>query len=95
MVRRHWFVQPLHFAIEVVKCERIDAVNGKHGRFHAFFVTLSCDEGSAECAHDSGNIRANRLTACNSFKAAQNSVVVKRTALYDDMAAELGAHRKL
>ena len=49
---------------------------------------FSGDQRRAESAHDAGNIRADRLTVRNFFKASKNRVIVESTALHDDIFAE-------
>ena len=78
----------------VVNCKLIDLVDGEHGGFRAFHVALPGDEGSAEGAHDTGDIRTDRLAVGDLLKASENGVVVEGTALYNDVFAELGWHRK-
>ena len=49
----------------------IDLFNGEHGSFTVLrMITLFCDQGSTESAHDSCNVRADGLTACNTFKTS-------------------------
>ena len=68
----------------------IDLVNGKHGGLAAFCViTLLGNQGSAESTHDSSNIRADGLAACNTLKASKNTVVIEGTALYNNVFAKL------
>ena len=52
------------------KLQGADFVKGKHGGFVAFFIAVSCNEGSTESTHDTGNIRTDGITAGNLFKAS-------------------------
>ena len=68
----------------------IDLVNRKHGGLTtlcvvAFFGNQGCTEGT----HDSGNVRTDGLTACNTLKASKNTVVVEGSALYNNVPAKL------
>ena len=56
----------------------------------AFFVTLPCNEGSTESAHDTGDVRTDRLAVGDFFKAAQNGVIVEGSALDHDVLSKLG-----
>ena len=56
----------------------------------AFLIALSCDEGSTEGAHDTGDIRTDGLAVGDLLKASENGVVVEGTALDNDVFAELG-----
>ena len=72
----------------------VDLFNGKHrGCLMPAHVALSCDQGRTERTHDTGDIRADGLAAGDLLKAAENSVVVEGTALYDDVLSQLGRHR--
>ncbi len=62
----------------------------KHGRALTVHIPLPGNESSAESPHDSGDIRTYSLTACNLLEAPEYGVVVKRTALHDDMVPKLG-----
>ena len=95
MVRRQLLVQPLHFAMLVVYCQIVDLVDGEHRGISAILITLSCDQGSTESTHDTGDIRADRLTVGDFFKASQYGIVVEGTALYDDMFCQAQRRRKL
>ena len=56
-------------------------------------IAFSCDQCCAESTHDTGNVRTDRLTVCNPLKASKNSVVIERTALYNNVASELSCVR--
>jgi len=62
--------------------------DGKHGCTFAVNVTLTCDQCSTECAHDTGNIRTNGFAVGNLFKAPQYSVVVECSSLNNDVLTE-------
>ena len=69
--------------------QSIDAVNGEHRSLGSLLISFSCDEGSSECTHDTGDIRADSLTASDFFKTSQDTVIVEGTALNYNMVAEL------
>ena len=75
-------------------CRRIlhglDVVDGEHGRTFALRVSLAGDKGSSERTHDTCDIRTDRLAVCDLLEASQYGIIVKRTALYDDMISEFG-----
>ena len=89
MVRRHWLVQPLHFAMVVVKLQMIDLVDGEHGGLYTVLITLTGDQCSTESTHDTGDIRADCFTSGNLFETAKNGIVVERTAPHNDVFAKL------
>ena len=72
------------------KFQRIDLFDRKHRGLVAAgpHKTFPRDKRRTERAHDPRNIGADRFAARDTFKASQNGVVIKRSALYDDMAAE-------
>ena len=75
------------------KFQRIDLFDRKHRGLVAAgpHKTFPRDKRRTERAHDPRNIGADRFAARDTFKASQNGVVIKRSALYDDMAAEFGS----
>ena len=54
-----------------------------------FHIALSCDEGSTEGTHDTGDIRTDGLAVGDLLKASENCVVVEGSSLDNDVAAEL------
>ena len=66
----------------------VDLVYGEHSGFHFRFVALSGDESSAKSSHNTGNVRADGLTARDTLKAAQYCIIVKSSALNDDVFAQ-------
>ena len=60
---------------------------GEHGSLLTF-IALSCNQGSTECAHDTGNIRTGNLTVCDFFQASQNCIIIEGTALHDDVLSK-------
>ncbi len=61
----------------------------KRGRA-AWHVTLFGDQRRSVGAHYPGDIRPDHLAADRLFKGAENGVIVKRSALYDDFLAQVG-----
>ena len=78
-----------------VEGQRIDLFDGKQGGLVACLVTLSGDQCGTESTHDAGNIRTDTFDTRNFLKTAQYGIVVKRTALYDDIFPELACIGKL
>ena len=72
-----------------VEGQRIDLLDGKHGGLVACLVTLSGDQ----CG--TGNIRTDTFDTRDFLKTAQYGIVVKCTALYDDIFPELACIGKL
>ena len=66
-----------------------DLLIRKHTGLIAFFVALSCDQGSAEGTHDTCDIRADGFTARNLFKASKHSVIIEGTALHNYMFSKI------
>ena len=56
---------------------------------------LPGNQGSSERPHDAGDVRADSLAAGNPFKTPENGIVVKRTALNDNVFAEVFRVRQL
>ncbi len=52
-------------------------------------MAFASDQCGTERAHDTRDVGTDHVTACNLFKAAQNRIIIKCTALYDDLGAEL------
>ena len=50
-----------------------------------FVLTFSCNEGGAKGSHNACNIRTDRCSFRDSFKTAQDSIVVEGSTLYDDL----------
>ena len=73
----------------------LDLFNGKHGADRARLVALPGDEGSAEGAHDTGDIRADGLAVGDLLKAAENGIIIEGTALDDNIFAQLCGGRHL
>ena len=67
----------------------IDLLNGKHGGFFAFLITLPGDKGSTKSTHNTGNIRTDGFTVCNTLEAAEYGIVIEGSTLYYDMASKL------
>ena len=53
-------------------------------------ITFLCDQGSSEGSHDTGNVGTDCFTVCNLFKASQDCIIVKGSALYNDLFTKLG-----
>ena len=66
----------------------IDLINGQHSGLIAFFVTFSGDQGTTESTHDTGNVRSDCLAAGNALERTKHGIIVKGTALYDNMFSE-------
>ena len=77
------------------ECQILDLLNGKHGADRALLVALPGDEGSAEGAHDTGDIRADGLAVGDLLKAAENGIIIEGTALDDNIFAQLCGGRHL
>ena len=71
----------------------VDLFDGEHCGLLIGRIALSCDQRRTECTHDTGNVRADGFAVGDSLKASKNSIVVERTALYNDMASQLGGIR--
>ena len=71
----------------------VDLFNGEHRGLLIGGVALSCDQRRTERTHDAGDVRADGFAVGDPLKASENSVVVERTALYDDVASQLGGIR--
>ena len=50
--------------------ETYDIVEAEHGSLIAFFKTLSCDESSTECTHDTCDVGTDCFTSCDIFKCS-------------------------
>ena len=59
----------------------------QHGSLLAF-ITLSGDQCSTECAHDTGDIRTDHFAVGDLLKASKNSIVIESTALYHDILSK-------
>ena len=68
-----------------------DVFNRKHSCSFTFSVTFSGNQCSAECAHDSGNIGTDCFAVCDFFKASKDGIVVKCSALNNNMFPEFGS----
>ena len=69
-----------------------DIVEGEHGcLFRLMHVALACDQCSAERTHDTCDIRADRITACDLLEASQNCIIIEGTALNHDILTEIGS----
>ena len=66
----------------------LDIIDGEHGSALAVCISLTGDQGGSKRPHDACNVRTDRFTAGNLFKAPQNRIVVERTALHDDMVSK-------
>ena len=51
--------------------------------------TLTGDQRGTESPHDAGNIRTYDFYTGDALKAAQNSIIVKCSTLYDHVPAQL------
>ena len=49
----------------------VDFVDGEHGGLHTVLIALPCDESRSEGAHDTGNVGADSLAACDLLKASE------------------------
>ena len=78
-----------------VEGQRIDLLDGKHRGLVACLVALPGNQRRAESTHDAGNIRTDTFDTRDFLKTAQYGIVVKRTALYDDIFPELACIGKL
>ena len=67
----------------------IDLFNREHSSFFAFFVTLPGDQSRAERSHDPCNIRTDCMAVGDFFKASENCVIIKGSALYHNVLSEL------
>ena len=65
-----------------------DIINGEHGSAFAVRISFSGDQGGSKSAHDTGNVRADRLAVRNFFKASQNGIIIEGTALNDNMISK-------
>ena len=66
-----------------------DVVDGEHGRSLALGVALPCDEGCSESAHDSGDIRTDRLAVGYLLKTPQDGIIIEGSALDHDVVSKL------
>ena len=71
----------------------IDFVDGEHGCIFAIFETFSCDQSGTESTHDTCNVRADRFTVGDFFKASQYRIVIECTTLYDNIFTKLRSVR--
>ena len=71
----------------------IDLFDGEHRSLLICRIALSCDQRRTERTHNAGDVRADGFAVGDPLKASENSVVVERTALYDDVASKLGGIR--
>ena len=55
-----------------------------------WIAAFSRDESGSKCTHDTGNVRADGLAACDFLKASQNSIIVEGTALNHNVFAQVG-----
>ena len=69
--------------------QRIDAFQREHSRLCTFLITLPRDQRGTKGAHDTCNVRTDCFASRNFLKTSQDSVIVERTALNDDMVSEL------
>ena len=66
----------------------IDLVNGQHSGLIVFFVAFSGNQGTTESTHDTGDVRSYCLAAGNALERTKHGVIVKSTALYDNVFSE-------
>ena len=68
-----------------------DILDRKHGGslIPACMEALARDQRGTESAHDAGNIRANYFHTGDALKASEHGIVVKGTALYDNVFTQL------
>ena len=78
----------LAFSHAGFKLQIYNVIKGKHGSFVAFRKPLPGNKGGAKGAHDACNVRTDRLASGNFFKAAQNGIIVKGSALYHNVPAQ-------
>ena len=78
-----------------LEVEILDLVEGQHGGLLPAVPALAGDQGSAEGAHDAGDVGPGDLAAGDGLHAAQNGVVIEGAALDDDIFAKLGGIRHL
>ena len=78
-----------------IKGQLVDIIDAKHSGSIVFGVTFSGDQSGTERTHDTCNIRSGCLAAGNLFKAAQNSIIIESTTLYNDIFSEFARIRKL
>ena len=71
-----------------LKLQVHDLFDSQHGSACAFLITFSGDQRGAKGTHNTGDIRTDRLAVGNLFKAAEHSVVVESTALYNNVFTE-------
>ena len=71
----------------------VDLVDGEHRGIFAILKTLSCDQGCTERTHDTCDIRADRFTVGDLFKASQYRIVIECTTLYDNIFTKLRSIR--
>ena len=77
---------PRHRALEF---EGNNFLEREHRRNHTFFVMFPGDQRGSEGAHDTGDVRTDSAAARYALKTPQHGVVVKRSALDDDIRAEV------
>ena len=66
-------------------CQLQNLVDREH-RSLLPLAALSGDQRRAECTHDAGDIRTDRLAAGDHLEAAKDSIIIEGTALYDNMS---------
>ncbi len=71
-----------------LKLQIHDLLDTEHGSLITVLIVFSGDQGGAESAHDTGDIGSYGLTARYFLEASQHRVIVKGTALHDDIAAQ-------
>ncbi len=69
--------------------EVLHLLEAEHRCRDALVVALSCDERSAEGSHDARNVRADHVAVGDQLEGAQYGVIIKSTALHDNVAAQL------
>ena len=77
---------PAHGRV-VIKLQNL--IHGKHAGRAGFIRPFSGNQRGAESAHNAGNIRTDCMAAGDSLEGTKNSVIIKCSALYDDLIAQL------
>ena len=91
MVRRQVFVHPRHFVIVVEYSMSLISSMESMVVPSQVCIPLAGDEGRAEGAHDAGDIRTDGFAVSDLLEAAEDGVIVKGAALYDDVVSEFGS----